>query len=151
VVQELGETGDITNFESRKRFQKTVYLGQLGGVDLGYRYGWYVKGPYSTALTRDYYALSEVVSQGEVDYQGQSLNQHTIDRLSAVKGLFKVPNNVPLDKADWLELLASWHYLRKVNRRGHADALEIMRRQKPQLSEYVPQASAALEELGLAG
>jgi hypothetical protein len=23
-------------------------------VDLGYPYGWYIKGPYSTDLTRDY-------------------------------------------------------------------------------------------------
>ena len=40
-VNELGEPGEITDFENRKIFQKAVYLGQLSGVDLGYRYSWY--------------------------------------------------------------------------------------------------------------
>ena len=63
-VEALGENADIENFEDRKRFQKAVYLGQVAGVDLGYRYGWYVKGPYSTDLTQDYYAMSEAVAGG---------------------------------------------------------------------------------------
>src|SRR3712207_9330456 len=57
----------------RKRVQKAVYIGQLTGVDLGYRFSWYVKGPYSTALTRDYYDLAEDVNSGE-DRKSTRLN-----------------------------------------------------------------------------
>ena len=46
VVKELGEQGDIQTLEDRKIFQKAVYLGQLSGLDLGYRYSWYLRGPY---------------------------------------------------------------------------------------------------------
>ena len=44
----LGQSVDIETVDDRKRVQKAVYLGQLSGVDLGYRFSWYVMGPYST-------------------------------------------------------------------------------------------------------
>lgn len=31
---------DLSNPEERKRIQRTVYLAQLTGVDLGYRFQW---------------------------------------------------------------------------------------------------------------
>jgi hypothetical protein len=58
-LRELGEDSSIEGIENRLRLQKAVYLGQLFGVDLGYRYSWYVKGPYSSPLTQDYYKLAE--------------------------------------------------------------------------------------------
>lgn len=33
--------------------QAAVYIGKVAGVDLGYRYGWYVYGPYSPSLHED--------------------------------------------------------------------------------------------------
>ncbi len=42
----LGIDDSIETVDDRKRVQKAVYLGQLSGIDLGYRYGWYRMGPY---------------------------------------------------------------------------------------------------------
>lgn len=53
VVEALDEDCNIASFDDRKRLQKAIYLAQIAGIDLGYRYGWYIKGPYSTDLTRD--------------------------------------------------------------------------------------------------
>ena len=54
VLDELGVPTKVDTFRDRKLVQKAVYVAKAAGVDLGYTYGWYVHGPYSPALTRDY-------------------------------------------------------------------------------------------------
>ena len=63
---------DIDTLDDRKLIQKAVYLGQLSGVDLGYRFGWYIRGPYSTSLTRDYFSLAQAL--GSKDDAWKNLN-----------------------------------------------------------------------------
>jgi hypothetical protein len=55
----LNFTGD--DFNSRLRIQKTVYLLKVLGVKpySEYDFGYYVRGPYSPDLARDYYSDSE--------------------------------------------------------------------------------------------
>jgi hypothetical protein len=43
-LDELGVPIDTNNINDRKLAQKAVYLGQLSGVDLGYRFGWFSTG-----------------------------------------------------------------------------------------------------------
>ncbi|HZZ71301.1 MAG TPA: hypothetical protein VFE24_03555, partial [Pirellulales bacterium] len=50
MLDELGIPETIATVDDRKRVQKAVYLGQRAGMNLGYRFGWYVRGPYSSAL-----------------------------------------------------------------------------------------------------
>lgn len=49
-LDDLGVSADIETIDDRKRVQKAVYLGQAAGADLGYRFGWYLLGPYSPSL-----------------------------------------------------------------------------------------------------
>jgi len=149
AVEALGEDGDIASFENRKRFQKAVYLGQIAGIDLGYRYGWYVKGPYSTELTRDYYAASEAIAKGENVPADQKLKDDVRAKLAAVQPLLTVPGDIQLNKADWLELLASWHFLRKVSKMDEPKAAEVMQRQKANLAPFIPRANQRLSEFRL--
>ncbi len=44
------------NLSSRFYVQKYVYLAKHFGLDLGYNYNLYVKGPYSSDLALDYYS-----------------------------------------------------------------------------------------------
>ena len=44
---------DPQNYEERKMVQAAVYIAKAAGVDCGYRYGWYVYGPYAPALADD--------------------------------------------------------------------------------------------------
>src|SRR5207253_2671703 len=44
---------DSSSFTGRLIIQKTVYLLQVFGFALGYRFSWYIYGPYSPDLTRD--------------------------------------------------------------------------------------------------
>jgi uncharacterized protein YwgA len=148
-MEALGEEPKISDFDNRKIFQKAIYLvQQLSRIDLGYRYGWYIRGPYSTELARDYYQLAEAIDLGETT-DNHSLISAVEEKLSSVRALLDVPADCQISKSSWLELLASWHYLRFVNKLSEDKALEIMRTQKPALAPYVPKAKRVIQQHGV--
>ena len=58
----------MASLEDRKKFQKTIYLLQAFGIDLGYEFIWYLHGPYSPELTRVGYAIEEItISAQSID------------------------------------------------------------------------------------
>jgi hypothetical protein len=144
-VEALGEPADISSIDARKRFQKAIYLGQLSGIDLGYRYSWYVQGPYSTSLTKDYYALASAVAAGEQPPEDQKLKPVIVDKLQTIRSLLTIPLGAQLDEPSWYELLASWHYLRQISRQLPEQARDTMARTKPHLVNHVPLADATLK------
>jgi uncharacterized protein YwgA len=149
VAEALAEDVQISTFECRKRFQKAIYLAQTAGVDLGYRFGWYLKGPYSTALTRDYYSMAEALAGGDQISAQQQLKNEIRAKLAGILPLFTVPQGVPLNKADWMELLASWHYLRKVSRFDHEEARAFMQDRKSHLVPFIARANDQLAAFGI--
>lgn len=65
VTQYLDVPAHQSSFDDRLILQKAIYLVQQAGVDLNYRYTWYLRGPYCSDLTRDAYEmLSEPDIQG---------------------------------------------------------------------------------------
>jgi uncharacterized protein YwgA len=150
-VTALEEPGDINDLEARKRFQKAVYLGQLAGVDLGYRYGWYLRGPYSPQLARDYYQLAEAIELGDREFENHQLTGTVRQQLESIRGLFRAPPRWKRSPADWLELLASWHYLRAVSGKNDADARVTMQRTKPALAPHIDAADTMLRQQHLLG
>lgn len=48
---------DDDGFRARFRIQKCVFMAQQLGLDMGYSFNSYKHGPYSPALTQDYYGL----------------------------------------------------------------------------------------------
>lgn len=143
-LNELGIDSDITSLAHRKTIQKSIYLAQRAGVDLGYRFGWYRLGPYSTSLTRDYYQLSdeESLSSGSID--GRVLKDSVKARLEKVKPLFEMPGDVDLPQEDWLELLASYDYLRKVQKLDDKQATKKLNEEKPLLVGHLETARAVI-------
>lgn len=148
-LSELGIPSIIETLDDRKRVQKAVYLGQLSRVDLGYRFGWYVHGPYSPELTRDYYALADVVDAGEESFANKALHPSVSRRLRRMLPIMTTPSGFPLSQEKWLELVASYHYLRIVRGFGHEEALLQLERQKPELAPYTKFAVDSLALLGL--
>jgi uncharacterized protein YwgA len=51
VLDELGISSDYSTIKQRTKVQKAVYLAQCVGVDLGYTFGWYTKGPFCPELS----------------------------------------------------------------------------------------------------
>src|SRR5690348_16057248 len=149
-TQELGVEGEINSFDDRKEFQKVVLLGQsLSGVDLGYRFNWYLHGPYSPALARDYYQMAEAVELGDQSFEGRSLNAEIRQKLGAIRDIVRAPDTFRLQRSDWLELLASWYYLRFIVKYDEPRALETMRNSKSHLVPYIDDAKRALQRFGL--
>jgi len=50
------------NFEDRVKLQKYVRIAESCGLNLGYKFNLYLRGPYSPDLANDYYELSLPVS-----------------------------------------------------------------------------------------
>jgi uncharacterized protein YwgA len=148
-LDELGISATIDTIDDRKRVQKAVYLGQLSGVDLGYRYGWYLKGPYSPELTRDYYGLAEEMATAEPTGSGVRLREPLRQRLATVRPLLQPPAEVNLATEDWLELLASADYLRRVSKYPPDKMAETIRIQKPHLHKYTNIAEQVLTQANL--
>jgi hypothetical protein len=106
-------------------------------------------GPYSPALTSDYYSLAEAIALGDHDWEGKALRDTVKNRLDKIRPLLAVPAGVHLAQQDWLELLASLHYLRVVHGHDQAQALRVLMDEKAQLVAFVTSAQLVLAEAGL--
>src|ERR1700733_999474 len=98
LLDELAVPSQIDTVADRKRVQKAVYLVQQTGLDLGYQYSWYLMGPYSAALTRDYYDLAASLNEGDEDFPPVELRGAVLERLQRVKPLMEVPEYCSLDQ-----------------------------------------------------
>ena len=133
-------------FDSRLIFQKTIYLLQAFGLHFGYRFSWYVSGPYSTNLTRDGYELIGSFKEApNVTFTKASSEEKFNDFLSFL-GDRK-------NDANWLETLASIHFLRRVYpKKGRMEILGMILEKQPHLTaEEFNEALLHLEEFGLLG
>ncbi len=150
VLKELDIGLNIDTLEDRIRLQKAVYITQEAGVPLGHRFSWYVRGPYSPGLARDYYYL-QLASEDELDpNHGRSLRQQVKETLEGLRPIMSASNEVPLEQPDWLELVSSIHYLHKtVGTSNPEEARTKLHQLKPRLSPYIPQAERALWQIGL--
>lgn len=132
-------------FTDRLLLQKATYLSQAAGVRLGYRYSWYLKGPYSPELTRDYFQLTD--ESGITD--GYKLRDDQMESLRRVTAVSTPPSGTHVTRADWLELLASLHYLMERLGKTFDQASEIIGVTKAHLHPHVVAAHEALEAAGL--
>jgi hypothetical protein len=147
-LKELGVELDISKFGDRIRIQKSVYLGQLSGVDLGYRYSWYLRGPYCPSLTRDYYELTEAIASGDRTFEGKSFGESVRKRLKKIRPLLKPPKEVGLKQDEWLELVSCIHFLRFESRYSKRQAEDFLKKEKSHLAVFIEFAENALESSG---
>jgi uncharacterized protein YwgA len=115
LLEQAGiEKISLDTFSQRFNIQKKIYLTQLMGLDLGYRFGWYLRGPYCTDLTNDAYALKDELLGGQADVKGHHLTEAARDRMEKARRLWEVPAGLSVGADQWLELLASVHYLKHI-------------------------------------
>jgi uncharacterized protein YwgA len=111
----------IEDFEDRVRTQKTIYLLQVLGIDLRFRFSWYLRGPFSRSLSHAVYQIDETVKERASEL---SLRPQVMPVVEKVKEIIaQKPDS--LDETRWLELVASVHYLIHISRvGGDIDQLE---------------------------
>lgn len=104
----------LDSFSERLNVQKKVYLTQLMGYDLGYRYGWYLRGPYCRELTVDAFTLKDELASGERDHEQYALSEEAVEKIEMAERLWATPPGLGVTRDQWLELLASVHYLKHI-------------------------------------
>lgn len=146
VLSELGMSHVINTMDDRIGIQKVVCMVQEAGLQLGYSYNWYVRGPYSPSLASDYYAIA----QNGAEHSGQKLvlTEYARSVVLKVQPLLDPPEEFNLGRVYWLELLASILYLRKRLRMSDDAASAKIQLSKPALHPYYKLASDALTGLG---
>lgn len=153
-LDELGIPDDISKVENRIMIQKAVYLGQYAGADLGYRFIWHKRGPFCENLARDYYKLSESIATGDEEYKEQKLVAANQRSLRSIKPLMTPPARWSQDDkvaANWLELVASVHYLDNVTRLGRSDVKRVLGDEKPNLAEFIRVAESRIKKIKTLG
>lgn len=127
-------------FDQRLEMQKAVYLLQDMGVPVGdYGFRWYQHGPYSQNLQDDMY-----YENGHPCVELQLSKEHAtrIDQLRSVinsisRGEYSISN--------WVECLASLHYLRENVLAFSATKGEVvseLEKRKPHLSDHTTNLAA---------
>ncbi|MHC4111898.1 MAG: hypothetical protein ACYSUY_12555 [Planctomycetota bacterium] len=103
----------IVDFSSRKILQKKTYLLQLMGIDLGYSYNWYLYGPYCPALANDTFTLRDEIRYDD-EFNDYELNSKTNIKCDKLYKVASLPDTPETNEAEWLELVASLHYLKHI-------------------------------------
>jgi len=111
ILDYLGVPCNISNFSDRIIPQKSIYMAQECGVDLGYYFGKYALGPYSPELECELVAMRHDLSMGDNEYLEVALPPKVCNILTCLKTVSCVPKYSKLDKEEWMTLLASVVYV----------------------------------------
>ena len=96
--------------EERLKLQKTIYLLQTYGLQLGYGFSWYRYGPYSQDLVYDaYMVLGSEKNRYERTARSWNFSDGTINRFNEFRNICGDVLNNPKQ----LELVASVDFVRK--------------------------------------
>ena len=120
-----GYTANIDHFFDRLKIRKAAYIFQTFSIDLGYKFGFYVKGVYSPALADDYYHNRNVFE-----------NQDQVDNLTAKEKAIAGQIKEILDKPNALEAVSSVLYFQQNKSASSVDAAIIKTKEvKPYLTD----------------
>jgi hypothetical protein len=148
---------EIDTFEKRKILQKKIYLLQLTGTDLRYRYNWYLQGPYCPALANDAFTLREEIKYDD-EFNDYELNTKTQERFEILDKIISMPDDPEIREPEWFELLASLHYLKHIAywpgkcKPEFDEIFEKLKESKPHFADKMTLAKDAwkrLDDIGL--
>ncbi|MDO5862256.1 MAG: hypothetical protein Q4Q58_05645, partial [Thermoplasmata archaeon] len=79
VSKAIGRDIDVEEFSDRLALKKGCYILNSWGFGPKYRYGLYIRGPYSRELADDYYEMGSFGDETDIPSE-------TVDRLSEIYG-----------------------------------------------------------------
>jgi uncharacterized protein YwgA len=118
LYNDLGVEPRLDNFASRKQLQKLTYLIEAFGIFLGFRFSWYLHGPYDRRLTAVLYDDIREESDREVRDTFQNEDQ-IIKELKEFLGR-------DIHSSRTLELIVSLHYLDYLGKKQNMQDEEII-------------------------
>ena len=128
LFESLEQNLSVDTFSARKQLQKLVYLAEVFRIDMGFKFNWYIHGPYSPDLTR-------VMFDKE---KGKSVKIKDMPNLESNVSKLKNFLGDDINSSSRLELIASVHYVSSIvvdpiNEK--TDVLNIIYDEKPQFSK----------------
>ena len=127
-----GRDFDYSNFDQRMEMQKAIYLLQDMGVAVGdYGFRWYLHGPYSQSLQDDMYY------ENGHSYTKMNLAKEYADSIGKLHELINSDKRGNYSVSNWVECLASLHYLRRNVLSFNASkqaVIEELEKRKPHLN-----------------
>lgn len=115
----------IEEFEDRLRIQKIICLLELKGIQMGFNYGLYVRGPYSPDLAKEMYRRLSEFERLHTSVRLSSREEKVVNEL---KQLFEM-------KSSFLEIAATYGFLVKRERNDSIAAVKNVKKLKPFYSE----------------
>jgi len=106
LFRDLQAPLEMNSLEERIRVQKISYLAQCYNLNLGYKFSWYIRGPYSKDVTSAGYEIFNNnidLNQMQTTFE---LDRERMDRFRR----FITPH---INDTLWLEIAGSATYLRK--------------------------------------
>lgn len=133
------------SFDDRLLSQKKIYLLEQLGVDLGYSYNWYIRGPYSPDLTT--YIFNNLDMLKEQDFSSYKISNSVEQEIQKINNMVDSKPS-ELSVPSWYELLASVLYIKK--NWNSPDCYQSLIEHKPQYTkEQYELAINQLKEIGL--
>jgi len=111
LMEDLGGFS-IKDLEDRVFIQKAIYILQLFGLDLRFRYRWYLRGPYSRGLSQAVYQIDERVIELASNHELRS----EVKKLTAKMNELIELKPDKLAKSQWFELVSSIHFLKHISK-----------------------------------
>ena len=150
ALREAGVPLDMGQFDQRLLIQKVVCLLQYAGVHLGYRFRWYLRGPYCSELTSDAFWLAGQKHLKD-ELKGWQLDEASRQRIGSLKALFSGSLS---EVAKHLELLASVLFIARTGQakaEDHGRISHLLKlNDKPFSQHNVSEAVATLGKYGIA-
>jgi uncharacterized protein YwgA len=132
-----------------------VYLLQAVGIHMGYRFRWYIRGPYSPDMTAGAFGIVNEGEYGVKELQGWKLDDVSATRARNLQPLLHREGETKTEQARRLELLASALFLFKTEQARPGDpegTSEILKQNdKPFDASEVKAAVKELKAHGLLG
>ena len=126
---------NLDSLRNRILLQKKVYLAQLLGLGLGYRFSWYIHGPYSPDLAAVAYETIPTGVDSFIEYNLTDEAKGVTERVNNLKDeLFAIDSSFKDDEPSAYELLASVAYLKKNRRLDVTEIKKQLQIEKPRFS-----------------
>lgn len=110
LFEKLEVDPSLDSFANRKLLQKLTYLIEVFGIDLGFRFSWYLHGPYDRNLTAVLY--DDRGGESEIEIQDQFPQED--EKLAKLKKFL----GRDIYSSRTLELIVSLHYLNHVGKKS---------------------------------
>lgn len=141
----------VHDFSARLTVQKATYLLQQAGIELGYPYSWYIRGPYSSRLAEDLFYLAELEPPEVEELKAYTLGEKTRAIVERVKSLLN-SSSEGCPRAKHLELVASVLFLIRTGQAKPTESQRLSEILKANGKAFEPHdAKQAVEALGRYG